>query len=46
MAMLTVRNVADDAHRALRTKDALHRRSTEVNVREILAIAVNPGSGL
>lgn len=42
MAMLTVRNLPDDVHRALRIQAALHGRSTEAEVREILAIAVKP----
>jgi plasmid stability protein len=44
MAMLTVRNLPDDVHRALRVQAALHGRSTEAEVREILATAVKPGS--
>lgn len=42
MAMLTVRNLPDDVHRALRVQAALHGRSTEAEVREILAVAVLP----
>ena len=42
MAMLTVRNLPDDVHRALRMQAAFHGRSTEAEVREILAIAVKP----
>jgi plasmid stability protein len=42
MAMLTVRNLPDDVHRALRVQAALHGRSTEAEVREILATAVKP----
>ncbi len=42
MAMLTVRNLPDDVHRALRMQAALHGQSTEAEVREILAIAVKP----
>ena len=42
MAMLTVRNLPDDVHRALRVQAALHGRSTEAEVREILASAVKP----
>ena len=42
MAMLTVRNLPDDVHRALRVRAALHGRSTEAEVREILANAVKP----
>ncbi len=42
MAMLTVRNLPDDVHRALRVRAAQHGRSTEAEVREILATAVKP----
>lgn len=42
MAMLTVRNLPDDVHRALRIQAAQHGRSTEAEVREILAFAVKP----
>ena len=42
MAMRTVRNLPDDVHRALRVQAALHGRSTEAEVREILAHAVKP----
>jgi plasmid stability protein len=42
MAMLTIRNLPDDVHRALRMQAALHGRSTEAEVREILAFAVKP----
>jgi plasmid stability protein len=42
MAMLTVRNLPDDVHRALRVRAAQHGRSTEAEVREILAMAVKP----
>ncbi|NBW50775.1 MAG: plasmid stabilization protein [Betaproteobacteria bacterium] len=42
MAMLTVRNLPDDVHRALRVQAALHGRSTEAEVREILSLAVKP----
>ena len=37
-----MRNVPDDVHRALRTRAARHGRSTEAEVREILAAAVKP----
>ena len=46
MAMLTIRNLPDDVHRALRMQAALHGRSTEAEVREILAIAVKPETRL
>lgn len=42
MATLTVRNLPDETHRALRVMAAAHGRSTEAEVREILARAVNP----
>lgn len=42
MAMLTVRNLPDDVHRALRVRAAQHGRSTEAEVREILANVVKP----
>lgn len=42
MAMLTVRNLPDDVHRALRVQAALHGRSTEAEVRAILTVAVKP----
>lgn len=42
MAVLTVRNVPDDVHRALRVRAAQHGRSTEAEVREILASVVKP----
>jgi plasmid stability protein len=44
MAMLTVRNLPDDVHRALRVLAAQHGRSTEAEVREILAVAVKPAT--
>lgn len=44
MAILTVRNVPDEVHRALRVRAAQHGRSTEAEVREILATAVKPES--
>lgn len=46
MAMLTVRNLPDKIHRALRVRAAQHGRSTEAEVREILAEAVKPESRL
>ena len=42
MAILTVRNVPDQVHRALRERAALHGRSTEAEVRTILEEAVLP----
>ena len=40
MALLTVRNLPDEVHRALRVQAALYGRSTEAEVRDILASAV------
>ena len=42
MAMLTVRNLPEEVHRALRVRAALRGHSTEAEVREILARAVKP----
>ena len=42
MAMLTVRNLSDEVHRALRVRAAMHGRSTEAEVRVILENAVRP----
>jgi plasmid stability protein len=46
MAVLTVRNLPDEVHRALRLRAAQHGRSTEAEVRDILAQAVRPASRL
>ena len=42
MAMLTVRNVSDQVHRALRMRAAQHGHSMEAEVREILESVVSP----
>lgn len=42
MAVLTVRNVPDEVHRALRARAAEHGRSAEAEVREILSAALVP----
>jgi plasmid stability protein len=42
MARLTVRNLPDEVHRALRVRAARHGRSTEAEVRAILESAVKP----
>jgi plasmid stability protein len=42
MAMLTVRNLPDEVHRALRVRAAQHGRSMEAEAREILESAVSP----
>lgn len=46
MANLTIRNLPDDVYRALRVQAAQHGRSTEAEVRAILANAVKPENGL
>lgn len=42
MASITVRNLPDEVHRALRVRAAHHGRSTEAEIREILAVAARP----
>ena len=42
MAMLTIRKLPDDVHRALRVRAAMHGHSTEAEVRDILTSAVKP----
>ena len=42
MANLTVRNLSDEVHRALRVRAAHHGRSTEAEIRDILEEAVKP----
>jgi plasmid stability protein len=42
MAMLTVRNLPDEVHRALRVRAANRGHSMEAEVREILESAVSP----
>ena len=42
MAMLTVRNLSDEVHRALRVRAARRGHSMEAEVREILESAVSP----
>ena len=42
MASITVRNLPDEVHRALRVRAALHGRSTEAEVRAILEEAAKP----
>lgn len=44
MAVLTVRNLPEEVHRALRARAAKHGRSTEAEVRDILATVVKPES--
>lgn len=42
MAMLTVRNLPEEVHRALRVRAAQRGHSMEAEVREILASALKP----
>jgi plasmid stability protein len=42
MGVLTIRNVPDDIHLALKARAASHGRSTEAEVRAIIALAVKP----
>ncbi|MDR1394100.1 MAG: hypothetical protein LBJ62_09085 [Bifidobacteriaceae bacterium] len=46
MAVLTVRSVPDEVHRALRVPAAGHGRSAEAEVREILSAALVPSRRL
>ena len=42
MASITVRNLPDEVHRALRVLAARHGRSAEADIRDILERAVKP----
>ncbi len=42
MAAVTIRNLSDDVHRALKIRAAQHNRSTEAEMRAILEAAVRP----
>lgn len=42
MPSITVRNVPDEAHRALKVLAAQHGQSAEAEIRDILANAVQP----
>ncbi len=42
MAVVTVRKLSEEAHRALRVRAALHGRSTEAEIRDILETAARP----
>lgn len=46
MAVLTVRNLPDEVHRALRVRAAEHGRSTEAEVRTILEDTIKPQARL
>jgi plasmid stability protein len=42
MASITIRNVPDEVHRAIRVRAATHGRSTEAEIRDILEEAAKP----
>jgi plasmid stability protein len=42
VAAITIRNLSDETHRALKARAAAHHRSTEAEVRAILDAAVAP----
>lgn len=42
MASITIRNIPEDVHRALRVRAVQHGRSTEAEVRDILEQAAKP----
>jgi plasmid stability protein len=42
MAAVTIRNLSEEAHRALKVRAALNNRSTEAEMRAILEAAVRP----
>jgi len=44
MASLTVRNLSDETHRALRVRAATNGRSTEAEIRAILDNSVRPAN--
>ena len=46
MSAVTVRNLPDETHRALKLRAAQHGRSTEAEIRHILENAVRPQVGI
>lgn len=46
MAAVTIRNLRDETHRALKARAARHGRSTEAEIRAILEEAVQPAERL
>lgn len=46
MPAVTIRNLSDEAHRALKVRAAHHGRSTEAEIRDILEAAVRPANRL
>jgi len=46
MGVITVRNLPEETHRALRVRAAQHGRSTEAEIRDILENAVRPATSV
>lgn len=46
MPAVTIRNLPDETHRALKQRAIAHGRSTEAEIRDILQSAVNPDTRL
>lgn len=46
MAAVTIRNLPDEVHRALKLRAAKHNRSAEAEIRAILEAAVRPDDRL
>jgi len=46
MKTVTIRNIPEDVHRAIRVRAATHGRSTEAEIREILTQAAKPAGRL
>lgn len=46
MPAVTIRNLSEEAHRALKVRAAQHGRSTEAEIRDILEHAVRPAERL
>ncbi|MDG2520398.1 plasmid stabilization protein [Caulobacter segnis] len=46
MPAVTIRNISDEVHRALKVRAAHHGRSTEAEIRRILEAAVRPAERL
>lgn len=44
MSAVTIRNLSDETHRALKIRAARHGRSTEAEIRDILETAVRPAA--
>ena len=46
MPAVTIRNLSDETHRALKVRAAHHGRSTEAEIRAILEVTVRPANRL